>query len=124
MAAMLSFGAPLHACDLDGGFGMHRFNPFQAAHSNAMSGSWNDALNQSKISGQRPEKPVAENEHSEEALLVNQKAKGDDTVSNPVRKGRRDDQQDFGPSDREGGDPGGLILTAAGDLQAEGAIFH
>ena len=85
--ATLSFGAPVHACNLDGGFGMHRFNPFQAAHSGASSSSWNDALIENRQSSRQQEAPAIDAGFVEKTLLDQQKAKDIEPVAKPLATG-------------------------------------
>ncbi|VWX60925.1 exported hypothetical protein [Sphingorhabdus sp. 109] len=58
-AAMLSFGFPAHACSLEGGFDMHRFNPFQTMQSDPTDRFRNDARNQNTIGPVQLKTPVA-----------------------------------------------------------------
>jgi len=112
IAAMLVSGAPLQACNLDGGFGMHRFNPFQAAHSGAGSSSWNDTLLESSNMSRQPEAPLVDDDIVEKSRPDTQTAVDQDPASRSVTTGQ---------GNREGGKQSRVISTKT-DSQTERAV--
>lgn len=71
--AMVSFGAPAHACRLHDELGMQRFNPFQAEPYDN-SGSWRACLNQNRKMTPMPKKQNADKEPAQEHWNDMQKA--------------------------------------------------
>jgi len=120
-AATLGSGAPLQACNLDGGFEMHRFNPFGTAHPNTGRGSWNDSLISNRKSYRQQEAPVADAELAERAMLQKLDARDNEPVSKPLKTDRRDKQRGNDLGDRGGGTQRIVTLTAT-DLQTERAV--
>ena len=120
-AATLGSGAPRQACNLDGGFGMHRFNPFGAAHSNAGSGSWNDSLISNRKGYRQQEAPVADAELAERTILQKLDVRDNEPVSKPLKTDRRDKQRANDLGNRGGGTER-RVMSRATDLQTERAV--
>ncbi|QTD56885.1 hypothetical protein [Parasphingorhabdus cellanae] len=129
--AVVSLGTPVHACglhgDFDGGFGMQRFNPFQAEPSDNSS-SWSASLNQQRKMSPMPKTQDTDAEPVEKAWTDTQNTDEQEPVSRGTPIGRRDDasggdqaiEQENGQYDEQQN----LTTAATSDLDVGKATFH
>lgn len=129
--AIVGFGTPVHACglhgDFDAGFGMQRFNPFQAEPYDNSS-SWSASLVQQRKMSPMPKTHDTDEEPAEEPWNDTQSIDEQESISGGTPIGRRDDESGLDQvSEQEidqGDDQQSLTSASTSDPATDRAMFY